>query len=305
MRFVYSVVRFVPDPARGEFVNVGAIVGSEESSEWQCRQVENPARARALDERQSLDAVWSFLDRVGRDIDDFERAGETLFEPPVELSEAWMERLHSDHRNIVQLSRPAPMMAASADDAMERIFDELVVDRARRRYQFQKKHAALAAVRAAYRAHAVEKPRYLRERVSLATENHRERFDFAVTNGKAVQLTQAWSFQVPDQDQLAEQVKAWGWTVREVRQGGGEITVAGGDKWAVPSDVAIEVVYVPPLPGQEAPALTDALAVFREVLAMPYTVEGADLVGLRAHELLAASGQGQLDPPEEQPSADR
>lgn len=73
MRFVYSIVRFVPDPARGEFVSVGAIVGSEESSEWQYRQVENPARARALDERQTLDAVWSFLDRVGRQIDDYER----------------------------------------------------------------------------------------------------------------------------------------------------------------------------------------------------------------------------------------
>ena len=36
MRFVYSLVRFVPDPARGEFVNVGAIAGSEESSDWGC-----------------------------------------------------------------------------------------------------------------------------------------------------------------------------------------------------------------------------------------------------------------------------
>ena len=219
MRFVYSIVRFVPDPARGEFVNVGAIVGSEESSEWQYRQIENPMRARALDERQTLDAVWSFLDRVGRQIDDFERAGETLFDPGVELSEAWMERLYVDQRNVVQLSRPTPMVAASADEAMDRIFDDLVVDPARRRHPFQKKHAALAAVRAAYRAHSVEKTKNLRERVSLQTDHHRERFDFAVTNGKVVQLTHTWSFQLPDQEQLAEQVKAWGWTVRDVRGG--------------------------------------------------------------------------------------
>ena len=51
MRYVYSLVRFVPDPARSEFVNLGAIVGSEEYSEWESRQVENPKRARDIDER--------------------------------------------------------------------------------------------------------------------------------------------------------------------------------------------------------------------------------------------------------------
>ncbi len=45
MRYVYSLVRFVPDPARGEFVNVGAIAGSEDGAEWQIRQVENTVRA--------------------------------------------------------------------------------------------------------------------------------------------------------------------------------------------------------------------------------------------------------------------
>lgn len=295
MRFVYSIVRFVPDPARGEFVNVGAIVGSEESSEWQYRQVENPARARALDERQTLDAAWSFLDRVGRQIDDFERAGETLFNPPVELSEAWMERLYLDHRNLVQLSRPSPMIAANADEAMDRIFDDLVVDPARRRHPFQKKHSALAAVRAAYRAHSVEKSKNLRERVSLATDHHRERFDFAVTNGKVVQLTHTWSFQMPDQDQLAEQVKAWGWTVQDVRRGGGEVVASSGETWAVGADVDIEVVYVPPLDEQRAPALRDALTVFSEVGAGSHPIDGADSVGLRAHELLVAAVGGRMD----------
>jgi hypothetical protein len=295
MRFVYSIVRFVPDPARGEFVNVGAIVGSEESSEWQYRQVENPARARALDERQTLDAVWSFLDRVGRQIDDYERAGETLFNPAVELSEEWIERLYRDHRNLVQLSPPSPMVASNADEAMDRIFEDLVVDPARRRHPFQKKHTALAAVRAAYRAHSVEKTKNLRERVSLETDNHRERFDFAVTNGKVVQLTHTWSFQVPDQDQLAEQVKAWGWTVRDVRRGGGHIASTTGQEWEVGADVDIEVVYVPPLSEQPAPSLRDALAVFSELGVEHHPIEGADSVGLRAHELLVDAVGGRID----------
>lgn len=46
MRFVYSVVRFVPHPARGEFINVAAIVGSEALGVWKSRRVGNAHRAQ-------------------------------------------------------------------------------------------------------------------------------------------------------------------------------------------------------------------------------------------------------------------
>jgi len=42
-------------------------------------------------------------------------------------------------------------------------------------------------------------------------------FDFAVHN-RAVQLVQCWSFQPPNQADLAGQVKAWSWLVHEVRR---------------------------------------------------------------------------------------
>ena len=209
MRLVYSLVRFVPDPARGEFVNVGAIVGSDDSSEWQIRQVENAVRARAFDEQSVLDAVWSFIDRVGSHIDKFEQATESLFGPAFEQSEDWLAQMYRDHQNVVQLSPPTPMVADSADDAMDRVFELMVVDPALRKYRFQKKHAALAAVRSAYAHRSLRKGTDLRERVLLQTAHHSGRFDFAVTNGRALQLTQTWSFQVPDQEALAEQVKAW------------------------------------------------------------------------------------------------
>jgi hypothetical protein len=295
MRYVYSVVRFVPDPGRGEFVNVGAIAGSEDSSEWQWRQIENPVRARAVDERKSLEAVWAFLDRVGREMDDYERAQESLFEPDVELSEAWLERLYVEHRNVVQLSPPTPMLAASADEALDRVFDKMVVDPALRRHPFQKKHVALAAVRAVYRKYSVQKGVYLRERVALQTAHHRERLDFAVTDGRTLQLTHTWSFQVPDQEQLAEQVKAWGWTVGEVRQGGGTVTLIDGSHFEVAKDVDVEVVYVPPAPGQDAPAMVDALNVFKALGIRGGAIVDADQVGERAHNLLVATGVGKLD----------
>lgn len=287
MRYIYSLIRFVPEPARGEFVNVGAIVGSDETSEWQVRQVENPVRARAIDEHASLGAVWSFIDRIGADIDRFEAC---LHRPvpgaDADLSEDWLWRLHTDHQNVVQLSAPTPMLAASADEALERIFDLMVLDPAVRKYPFVKKHAALAALRHAYRDHEITKGRELCERVVLQTPRHAERFDFAVTNGQVVQLTQTWSFQVPDQQTLAEQVKAWGWTVRDVRTNGGSVSTAAGEALGVDADVDVKVVYVPALPAAPAPAFADAQHVFADLHVSAFPHEQAGNVAKRARELL-------------------
>jgi hypothetical protein len=290
MRFVYSVVRFVPDPARGEFVNVGAIAGSEESSEWQVRQVENPMRARAVDERKTLEAVWAFLDSIGYQIDEFDRGMETLLDTEVELSEAWLRELCSRHRNIVQLSPPTPILANSADEALDRVFEHMVVDPAQRTYGFRKKHSALAAVRKAYRQHAVKKGVHLRERVPLRTLHHETRFDFAVTNGRALQLAQTWSFQVPDQDSLSEQIKAWGWTMREVRDEGGRVEVASGEELEVSRDVDLEVIYVPPAEGQNSPALDEARSIFSVLGVSSRPLGEAEQVGQRASELLVQAG---------------
>jgi Protein of unknown function (DUF3037) len=294
MRFVYSVVRFVPDPARGEFVNVGAIVGSEESSEWDVQQISNPVRARAIDDHKALDGVWSFLDRVGRDIDEHEQATERLLESPVELSEAWLEGLFINHRNIVQLSPPTPMVASSSEEALDRVFEQMIVDPAQRKYRFRKKHVALAAVRAAYRRHGIRERINLRERVAVQTESHSERFDFAVTNGHVLQLAQTWSFQVPDQESLAEQVKAWGWTVRDLQQHGGQAILTDGSRFGVTSEVDVEVVFVPPAEGQDASAMKDAYSVFKQLGVRHAPVEDADQIGQRASELLVRAGTGHL-----------
>src|SRR5918994_1994334 len=74
VRYLYSVIRFVPDPIRGEFVNVGILAGSDESSEWELRTVENLRRARSLDEKGLLGLVWSFVDDLGRKADRYAEA---------------------------------------------------------------------------------------------------------------------------------------------------------------------------------------------------------------------------------------
>lgn len=288
MRCTYSVVRFVPDPARGEFINVGVVVGSEDSSEWQVRQIDNPVRARYVDEGGVLTAAWEFIDELGREIDDYEQSFDQLLEPEVTVSEDWLWELHRRHRNIVQLSEPTPMAAESVESAVERIFDMMLVDPVRSRSTFKRKLVASAAVRRAYRGLGLVPDENLFERPTLIAEPHTERLDFAVANGEAVQLTQTWSFQVPDQETLAEQIKAWGWTVERLRDAGeASLRLPTGGTRFVGGEIDVEVVYVPPSVDGESPAMEGAWDVFDAVGAVPVPMSSAEDVAMRATRLLA------------------
>lgn len=125
--------------------------------------------------------------------------------------------------------------------------------------------------------------------MTLQTTHHRQRLDFAVTNGQALQLTNTWSFQVPDQEQLAEQVKAWAWTIRDIQRGGGTVTLGDEPRFDIAQDVDVAVVYVPPGADQDAPAMGDALNVFEALKVRHAPVADADFVGQRAQALVLAS----------------
>ncbi|MDE0169718.1 MAG: DUF3037 domain-containing protein [bacterium] len=287
MRFIYSLIRFVPDPARGEFVNVGAIVGSELSSEWQLRQVSNPARARALDDERSLDVVWAFCNRVGTDIDRFDESLYSLFDPEVELSEDWLENLHTQHRNIVQLSPPTPMVANSADEALDRLFSQMILDPTRHRSSTVTKHGVLAAMRRAYGSCGLGKNRGFVERARLSTSDHSIPVDFAVVNGEALQLVQTWSFQSVDQQALAQQVRSWGWVVHRTRNQGGRLDANGVEGCEVDPDVAIVAVYVPPATDGSSGAYRGALDVFKETEIEHRSIDQVKDVAEEARRLLA------------------
>lgn len=287
MRYTYSVVRFVPNPVRGEFVNIGVLAGSDESSEWELRTVENLRRARSIDEKGLLRFVWSFVDDIGRKLDQYTEAVQTsLFDEADDgLSEEWLMRLSEESRNVVQFSIPAAVVAEDIDEALNILFDQFMVEPEARRFPFKKKHVALAAIRRAYRQVGLKRREHFEEGVTVKGQHHKERFDFVVANGRAVQLAQTWSFQVPNQEDLAEQVKAWAWTVADVRKHGGTAeTVAR--RMEVPADVNIQVVYVPPAVDHPREALDEALAAFTQINVHSVEADRANAVGRQALKLV-------------------
>src|SRR5262245_364958 len=113
MKCVYSILRFVPEPVRGESVNVGLVVGSDEAAEWHLRTLSNMKRARAIDVNGRLRHVSSFVDDLGREIDHFNEAADEGLVAREPVSEHWLRQLWEESRNIVQLTRPTPIVAES------------------------------------------------------------------------------------------------------------------------------------------------------------------------------------------------
>jgi hypothetical protein len=271
MKYVYSVVRFVPDAVRGESVNVGMIVGSDETSEWELRVVSNARRARSLDDKQLLPAVWDFIDDLGRRLDHYSEAMQGNERPEESISEEWLCSIWERSQNVVQLSFPAPVLADDVDNVFQKLFPQFIVEPERRLDRHTNKHPALAAVRKAYQSVGLQKQIDFAEKVKVNGLHHGETFDFVVKNGRAVQLAQTFSFQVPAQSDLAETIKAWAWTVRDIQSHGGEASFSAGSI-EVPKEVAIGVVYVP---ASDTPLMDEALSAFREVRAIAVPIERA------------------------------
>src|SRR5947207_10918342 len=106
MPFQFSLIRFVPDPARGEFVNIGAIAGSDDAREWELRLVSNLTRAKALDDRGVLSKAFAYA----ASLEDHVAALESLTETggPEPISADLLRRRATEMHNIVQFSPPAP-----------------------------------------------------------------------------------------------------------------------------------------------------------------------------------------------------
>src|SRR5262249_24576629 len=126
-----------------------------------------------------------------------------------------------DHRNVVQLSEPMPIVGESVEGVLDVIFDYLLIDPVRGRREFITKHRVLAALRDSFEE--AEIPAVLcQQRVEIYVGGSvHTQMDFAVGNGKVVQLSQAWSFQRAAVTELSIEVKSWGYALARLRAGDG------------------------------------------------------------------------------------
>jgi Protein of unknown function (DUF3037) len=285
MRYDFSVVRFVPDAVRGEFVNIGVIVGSDQTAEWTLRLTDNRKRAQKIDVDSRLGHALKYVEKMEREIEEYRDAIEDAQAPEMEISAAWLRLLASQSRNVVQLTEPAAVSAESIHDALEFVFDQFVLEAESQRAKFIPRSTAVARIADAYRQlnltgdHVVRRPR-------VHGPKYADTFDFVVGNGRAVQLAQAFSFAVSGQESVIERVKSWSWTVKDIRENGG-VASADGRNVAIGQDVEIKAVIVRPQTELSDDSFFDeAMEAFADTKVEPVTLNDVGDVALRAVMLL-------------------
>lgn len=281
MTMLYSLLRFVPDPARAESINIGLVIGDRQNGDVRLLlDLGSRRRAHVLADRRTVDSVWSYIHDLKSGIEhhrgewrDFRFTGE------------WLQERHDTASNLIQFTSPTPAMGRDIDEVAATLSEQLLrAPAALYRDRRFNKSTLLKEVRRAYRSAGIEQT-HLFEKAVVAGSHHQETFDFAVANGKAVQLAQAWNFRQENLELLAEAVKAWAWTVRDIREKGGEATVE--EKTVpVPKNVVISAVYAPPNTAQGRELLGEARHAFRSVKAVPVTEKQISRVANRAVKLL-------------------
>ena len=259
-RFMYSVARFVPNVASGEFINVAAIAGSEELADWDSRTVSKTHRASSVDDAGILPKVMERVHEIQRQVErsDGEEDDRTL-------REEWLWSLSRLHRNALQFSEPSPVIAATASDALDIVFRELVTDPAGRKQSVRTRTQVRSSLFRAYKSAGLA-PSLVQKFPVVSGQKYSAKFDFAIANGGTVQLANAWSFATGSTDDLLDEIKAWAWVVQHIRAGGGSIRTDGNSLY-VSKDVDIGVAYYPPKTEEGLRALEEARAAIGEVNA--------------------------------------
>ncbi len=290
-RYLYALVRCVPDPRTGEFINIGAIAGHAQTGDWAVRQVSSEKRAFKLAGSAALETVHGFLARTQEAIEMQELLFDQDVDPSTEyLTESWLYGLYQDHRNVVQLAQPTPMLAASAEEVLDIVFERMIIDPVSQpRNVGTTKHAVLAGVRAAYQL-AQLPPLMIRQRADIYVgANLHSPVDFAIANGAAVQLTQAWSFQVNGVAEITTQVKSWAYALRRIRDGETARVISDSQVSTIAPDVDLQIVVAPPKTAEQTEAFEEASQVFEELRATVNDTKSAQNVADRAVELISSA----------------
>ena len=280
MNFKYSVIRFVPSAAQAEFVNLGILVVGEEPGTAIVRLAPSAARARHLAPDSLVTEFWSFLRDLSADIekpsDDFDNS----------TWDKWIKKLMSSDQSMLQFSKPAPIVADEIGVAADLMANEFLSGYLRpRKKRRNTKSSTAKRVRQAYKLAGLEVDRDILERVPVSGKDHSQKFDFAVHNGQIVQLAQAWNFGVSNPQAVIEQVKAWAFTVQDIKQSGG--TAHPGNRTIrVSRDVEFRSVYAEPTNNRSREILEEAIHAFDKVEAISMSVNDVQELGNAAIVLL-------------------
>lgn len=281
-KYQYSIIRFVPSPVRGEFVNLGLIIGSDQTGEWLVEVVSSMRRASRLDDDNVLSMLATELSQLQSTIESYTEP--EMFERTIELSEDWLSDLSRNSRNQLQFSYPNAVVAENVGGAFEKLWGRLIVESLPTKRNSITKASVTAQYINALTSSQLDRS-HMKRRVKLETSRTHTNIDVAVHNGVVKDITQCWSLQIKAAEPLLNEIKAWGWSIKTLREHGGLI-LTGKQPIEVPRDVRVGVVYAAT---SDSELMEEAFDVFNdvEISADCVTVENAIAHAQVAAQLVA------------------
>lgn len=253
-------------------MNVGLIIGSDRTGEWHMDVVRSMARASRLDDDKVLSLLATDLSQMEFTIENYTKP--EMFCRALELSEDWLRELSRNSRNQLQFSNPNPVVAESIDDAFGKLWKRLIVESPPIKRNSISKASVTATYVEALTSHKLDSAHFKR-RVKLETSKTHMSIDVAVHNGVVKDITQCWSLQVKAIEPVLNDIRAWGWSIKTLREHGGVI-LAKKESIEVPRDVRVGVVYAAT---NDNKLMDEAFDVFRDpaINADCVSVENATL----------------------------
>lgn len=112
MHFLYTVIRVVPNPVNGEFVNLGVMVTDEHGDDTCVLVADSDRHLLRLAPQYIIDAARDMVHGIRQQRVPFTR----------------LDRLRARHRNVVQFSEPLPVACDTATEGATLLFKHLILE---------------------------------------------------------------------------------------------------------------------------------------------------------------------------------
>lgn len=261
MRYHYWTVRFVPDVARGEFINIGVLIGGDEPSDWAFRHVDIFKRANTLGGDAA--STQSFLTSIKQRIQDA-RGPADLFGERRGLTYNYVENARAHQSNAVQFGAPEIVEAPNAEAALRIIYPVMVEEppaRERRNSRERLVRELGDELDRALPSHDL----LIRRSTPARADKQRGSFDFVLESDGRFQLAHAWSFLLQNPDRLATQHQAWAWFVNEFRRQGAVMVPRGGRSLEIDRETPLLIVHDRPETEVQREVLESARASWEQL----------------------------------------
>ncbi len=216
----YSVVQYVPDPLRGERMNIGVVAadaaGKVARARFPGRNSRVWSRAKQFG-REDLDFLRGFVESVDEQLS----SKPSLFARSREWSPDDLARLTANWQNSIQFSQPKAS-TLSVEDLVVQVYERLVREPPiRHREHRDKRVVVYRALRVVRQALSQKRPgaeSLVKSHDWIQGRLDEHELDLVVRNGAPLLAAEGLSFEVPASQDLWREMDALKWAIVDLRE---------------------------------------------------------------------------------------